>query len=297
MNAFTASGDLGASEANSIREAFCRLSDDYLLSQGEASPEDRIDLLETLLGRDVCRRLGIFRIPPRFLLSVVIPVYNEANTIGQVIERVRSVGIPCEIVVVDDCSTDGSRDSMEAFRHDDDVKLVFHEKNQGKGAALKSGFSHVAGDVVVIQDADLEYDPRDLRLLLQPILEDEADVVYGSRFSGSDRTVSPLWHRSGNLTITALSNLATGLKFTDVETCYKMFRRSLVDRFTPTLREKRFGIEIEMTAKLARMKDVRFYERPISYAKRTYAEGKKIGWRDAVSALRCMVRYMFTKRL
>jgi hypothetical protein len=145
--------------------------------------------------------------------------------------------------------------------------------------------------VVVIQDADMEYDPRDFRLLIQPIVDDEADVVYGSRFADASRPESPCWHQSGNQFITWLSNLATGLRLTDVETCYKTFRRELVDRMTPTLREKRFGIEIEMTAKLAKMKNVRFLERPISYAKRTYAQGKKIGLRDAVRAVWCILRY------
>ncbi|QDU96716.1 glycosyltransferase family 2 protein [Lignipirellula cremea] len=290
MSNFSQPRDSGASEANLIREAFCQLSDQLLTAKSETT-EDRAALLEQLLGPNVCRRLGIYSIPADFLLSVVIPVYNEEKTIARVIERVRQIDLPCEMVIVDDCSQDGTRAALEAFRDAPDIRLVFHEKNQGKGAALKSGFAAVSGDVVVIQDADMEYDPRDLRQLLQPILENEADVVYGSRFSGSDHAVSPLWHRSGNQLITAMANLATGLKFTDVETCYKMFRRELIDQMTPTLREKRFGIEIEMTCKLARRKDVRFHERPISYNRRSYAEGKKIGWRDAVRAFWCMLRY------
>lgn len=244
-----------------------------------------------LLGDDVCRRLGIYRLPAGFLLSVVIPCFNELNTIGPVIERVRGTGIPTEIVVVDDGSRDGTRDVLERLRGQPGLKIVFHERNQGKGAALRTGFLEATGDVVVVQDADLEYDPLDFRLLLQPLVEDRADVVFGTRFGHNDRPVSPLWHQAVNQLITRLSNLKTGLRLTDVETCYKMFRRELIQQIAPHLRERGFGIELELAHKLAKLPGVRFYERPVSYARRTYAEGKKIGAKDGFWALWCILRY------
>jgi len=254
------------------------------------SPE-AIELLERLLGVGVCRRLGIYRLPDEFLLSVVIPVFNEARTIEEIIRRVRACGIPCEMIVVDDGSTDGTRDLLEKYRDNDDLTLIFHAHNQGKGAALKSGFLKAAGDVVVVQDADLEYDPADYARLLQPIVENLADVVYGSRFTGGSHRVLYFWHSAGNRLITLLSNLFTNLNLTDIETCYKMFRRELIQKIAPTLREKRFGVEPELTAKVARVPGVRIYERPINYSGRTYAQGKKIGWRDGVRALWCILRY------
>lgn len=257
---------------------------------------DRIEVLEGLLGRENCRQLGIYRIPSDFLLSVVIPVFNEVRTLEHVIQRVRAVGIACEIICVDDGSTDGTRDLLprlaeQAVAQGEKLKVVLHERNQGKGAALKTGFLNVTGDVVVIQDADMEYDPQDFRRLLQPILEDKADVVYGSRFSHDDGPVLHYWHALGNRVITRLANWRWGLHFSDVETCYKMVRRELIEEIAPTLRERRFGVELELTAKLIRRQGVRFFERPISYAGRSYAEGKKIGWRDGLSAMRCILRY------
>lgn len=246
---------------------------------------------EQLLGADVCRRLGIFRLPEGFVLSVVIPCFNEVRTIAHVIQRVRDTELPCEIIVVDDGSTDGTRDALRNLAAQTDLRIVLHERNQGKGAALRTGFEHATGDVVTVQDADLEYDPRDFRYLLQPIVEDVADVVYGSRFSGNDRQVGPLWHLAVNQLITKLFNLRHGRKFTDVETCYKLFRRSLIQEIAPSLREQRFGIELEMTARLLRKGNVRFFERPISYARRTFSEGKKINWRDGLAALWCIVKY------
>lgn len=243
------------------------------------------------ISDDDRRRLGLFTLPPDFLLSVVIPCYNEVRTISRVIERVKATQLPCEILIVDDGSTDGTRDLLGGMGSDPQVRVIFHEANQGKGAALKTGFSLARGDVVVVQDADLEYDPRDIRALLQPIVEDVADVVYGSRFTGPDRHVAPLWHLAANQIISRFFSLRHGQKFTDVETCYKVFRRPLLQEIVPTLREKRFGIELEMTAKLLRRPGVRFFERPISYARRTFAEGKKIGWRDAFAALWCICRY------
>jgi len=283
-------------DTHQLRDAFIGLANDCLSKQQahdsqQAGPTDHVELLEQKLGKGVCRRLGIYRLPEGFLLSVVIPVYNEAATVENVLQRVRDVGLPCEMVIVDDGSQDGTRDVLKRLEEADDVKVVLHEKNQGKGAALKTGFTHVKGDVVVVQDADKEYDPRDLLLLLEPLLDDRADVVYGSRFSAGDRSVSPSWHRGVNGLITKLSNFRTRLRFTDVETCYKVFRRALVEEFAPTLQERGFGVELEMTAKLAKMKDIRFHERPISYDRRSYAEGKKIGWRDGVWALWCIMRY------
>ena len=247
--------------------------------------------LEKLLGADQCRRLGIYRLPANFVLSVVIPCFNEAKTIEQIVQRVRDTRIPCEIIIVDDGSTDGTRELLDSLRHDVGLKIVFHEKNQGKGAALRTGFLKATGDVVVVQDADLEYDPRDLRYLLQPIIENVADVVYGSRFSGPDRHVAPLWHLAANQLITRLFSLRHGRKFSDVETCYKLFRRSLIQAIAPELTEKRFGIELEMTAKVLRMPNVLIFERPISYMRRTFAQGKKIGWRDGIAALWCILKY------
>jgi glycosyltransferase involved in cell wall biosynthesis len=220
-----------------------------------------------------------------------MPVYNESRTIDEIICRVRACGVACELIIVDDGSTDGTREILEKYRPDDDVTLVFHAANQGKGAALKSGLLRAKGDVVVIQDADLEYDPADYINLLQPIVEDQADVVFGSRFRGGSHRVLYFWHAAGNRFLTLLSNVFTNLNLSDIETCYKMFRREIVEQIAPTLREKRFGIEPEMTAKIARIPGVRIYERPISYSGRTYAQGKKIGWRDVLRALWCIVRY------
>jgi len=285
MKPFTFRGDMTPSELNDLRENLLAALVADGLSQKEASRQ-----LRSQLGDELADILGVVTPPDDFLLSVVIPVFNEARTCDQVIERVRKIGLPLEMVLVDDGSSDGSRDLLQTYTDDEDIRVILHEKNRGKGAAITTGFANVGGNVVVIQDADLEYDPRDFCLLIAPFFADEADVVYGSRFSGS-RKASPFWHRSGNRTITRLANVFTGLKFTDVETCYKMFRRDLIDQITPTLKENRFGIEIEISAKLAKLPDVRFFERPISYDKRGYDEGKKIGLRDAFRALYCMVRY------
>jgi glycosyltransferase involved in cell wall biosynthesis len=259
---------------------------------GEAVGEsDRAGLLKHLLGDSVCRRLGIYALPAEFLLSVVIPVYNEVDTVSEVVSRVRRSGVPCEIVLVDDGSTDGTRQLLESWPAQPNLKILFHERNQGKGAALKTGFQHVTGNAVIVQDADLEYDPAEYRYLLQPIIQDGADAVFGSRFAGDNQRVLYFWHYVGNRLLTMLSNCVTNLNLTDMETCYKVFTRETIQRIAPTLREKRFGIEPEITAKVARLPGVRIHERPISYSGRTYAEGKKITWRDGLRALWCIVRY------
>ncbi len=256
-----------------------------------AQTADRFAELEKLLGAAVCRRLGIYPLPEGFLLSVVIPVFNEVRTIDKVLERVRSCGIPCELVIVDDGSTDGTRERLNSYADDADVTLVLHPANRGKGAALRTGFMQAKGDVVIVQDADLEYDPADYARLLQPIIEGEADVVFGSRFIGDSHRVLYFWHSAGNKFLTLLSNIFTNLNLTDIETCYKMFRREIIQQIAPRLQEDRFGIEPELTAKLARIPGVRIYERPISYSGRTYAQGKKIGWRDGFRALWCILKY------
>lgn len=252
---------------------------------------DAHELLEAVLGPAVCRRLGFIRLPDDFVLSVVIPVFNELRTVEEVIRRVRDCGIRTQIILVDDGSTDGTRELLEKYRRDTDIVLVFHEHNRGKGAALKTGFLRATGDVVVVQDADLEYDPAEFVKLLQPIIEDKADVVFGSRFTGDSHRVLYFWHAAGNRFITLLSNVFTNLNLSDIETCYKMFRREVIAQIAPALQENRFGIEPELTAKVARLPDVRIYERPITYSGRTYAQGKKIGWRDGFRALWCILKY------
>lgn len=221
-------------------------------------------------------------------LSIVIPVYNECATLRDIHARVRAVDIDKEIIFVDDCSTDGSREILASLAGDS-TRVVLHDVNRGKGAALRTGFRYVTGDIVIIQDADLEYDPAQYPKLIQPILEGKADVVYGSRFiSGEYRRVLFFWHMVGNKLLTLLSNLLTNLNLTDMETCYKVFRREILEKVT--IEEDRFGFEPEITAKIARL-NARIYEVGISYSGRTYGEGKKISWKDGVSALRCIIKY------
>ena len=223
-------------------------------------------------------------------LSVVVPVYNEVGTIDQILERVQRVPIEKEIVVVDDCSTDGTRDRLTTLQQrGGGFRLVLHESNQGKGAALRTGFREATGDIVIVQDADLEYDPDDYPKLIAPILDGKADVVYGTRFSGGEsHRVLYFWHFIGNKLLTLLSNVFTDLNLTDMETCYKVFRRDVLQRIH--VEENRFGFEPEMTAKVARLR-VRVYEVGISYAGRTYDEGKKINWKDGLRALWCILKY------
>ena len=229
-------------------------------------------------------------------LSVVIPVYNEIETMETLIERVRNEPHEKEIILVDDASTDGTRERLEELvasgaYAEPEIRVFYHDRNRGKGAALRTGFQHVRGEVVIIQDADLEYDPREYGALLEPILDGRADVVYGSRFLGGPHRVLFFWHYVGNRFLTLLSNMFTNLNLTDMETCYKVLRKEVLD--TMTLRSNRFGIEPEITAKIARGKRWRIYETPISYSGRDYAEGKKIGWKDGIAAIFFIVWFRF----
>jgi glycosyltransferase involved in cell wall biosynthesis len=221
-------------------------------------------------------------------LSVVIPVFNEVTTIRTIIKRVQDVALEKEIVIVDDCSTDGTRELLQGLP-DVGLRVLFHDRNRGKGAALRTGFSHVTGDIVVVQDADLEYNPEEYHRLLRPILDGRADIVYGSRFLSSDEhRVLLFWHSVGNKFLTLLSNMFTNLNLTDMETCYKMFRVEVLKGLR--LEQDRFGFEPEFTAKVARKK-WRIYEIGISYSGRDSGEGKKITWKDGVSALWCIIKY------
>ena len=222
-------------------------------------------------------------------LSVVIPVFNEKDSIKELIERVDSVSLGKEIIIVDDFSTDGTREVLKELNTVGHLSIFYHNKNMGKGAALRTGFEHVTGDTVIIQDADLEYDPAEYPKLIQPILDGRADVVYGSRFSGGEyHRVLLFWHMLGNKFLTFFSNMLTNLNLTDMETCFKVFRSDVIKGIK--IEENRFGFEPEITAKLAKLK-LRIYEVGISYSGRNYSEGKKIGWRDGVSALRCIIKY------
>jgi glycosyltransferase involved in cell wall biosynthesis len=222
-------------------------------------------------------------------LSVVMPAFNEAATIDEVIRVVLAQPVTAELVIVDDHSTDATWDRLQAWpARDARVRLFQHEVNQGKGAALRTAISHATAPWVIIQDADLEYDPAEYRLLLAPALAGRADVVFGTRFAGGEHRVLYYWHSLGNRFLTTLSNMFTDLSLTDMEVCYKLFRREIVQSIR--IEENRFGFEPEITAKVAALK-VRIYEVPISYNGRTYAEGKKIGWKDGFSALRCILKY------
>jgi glycosyltransferase involved in cell wall biosynthesis len=227
------------------------------------------------------------------LLSIVIPVYNEHELVPRLLSRVEAVGLPDgvakEIVMVDDHSTDGTREWLKTLQaHRPDLRIAFHETNRGKGAALRTGFGVASGDIVLVQDADLEYDPREYPVLIEPILDGRADVVFGTRFLGHTHRVLYYWHAVGNWLLTMLSNMLSNVNLTDMECCYKVFRREVLDGLD--LREDRFGFEPEITAKVARL-GCRIYEVPVSYSGRTYAEGKKINWRDGVSAIRCILKY------
>jgi glycosyltransferase involved in cell wall biosynthesis len=237
---------------------------------------------------------------PTPLLTVVIPVYNEIATLDRVLAAVQAVDIDSEVVIVDDFSTDGTRDRLrELAERDPALRVYYQERNQGKGAALRLGFRNARGRFVIVQDADLEYDPREFHKLLKPLLEGRADVVFGSRFSGSeDHRVLYFWHSVGNRFLTLLSNMMTNLNIADMETCYKVFRRDIIQDIT--IEENRFGVEPEITAKVAAYrldgKPLRIYEVGISYHGRTYEEGKKAGWKDGMWALWCIFKYNLLAR-
>lgn len=264
---------------------------------GDLPPYDQ---LVKLLGPGVCKRLGIYPVPADLLLSVVIPVYNERHTLHLLLAKVREVPIRKQIILVDDCSRDGTRELLQEMQQTDpDLTIAFHQVNQGKGAALRTGFTLATGQIVIVQDADLEYDPSEYPRLIEPIVDGRADVVFGSRFIGETHRVLNFWHSMGNQFLTWLSNMFTDLNLTDMEVCYKVFRREVIQNIS--LKQNRFGFEPEVTAKVARFRvpategrperRCRIYEMPVSYSGRDYAEGKKIGWRDGVQAIYCIVRY------
>ncbi len=223
------------------------------------------------------------------ILSVIIPCFNEVKTLNELLAAVKECGVEdLEIIIVDDCSTDGTRELLKNL-NDDKIKVLYHEFNKGKGAALRTGFKSATGDICIVQDADLEYDPKEFPLLLDPIIKNKADVVFGSRFqSGRPHRVVYFWHRIGNGVLTLLSNFFTDLNLSDMETCYKAFRTEVIKSID--IKENRFGFEPEITAKISKM-DLRIYEVGISYYGRTYDEGKKIGWKDGVRAIYCILKY------
>ena len=223
-------------------------------------------------------------------LSIIIPCYNERQTIADLVAAVKRAPIASkEIIIVDDGSTDGTQETLKSLR-EDEVVVLFHNKNQGKGAALRTGFQSASGDICIVQDADLEYDPQELPIVIGPIVDGKADVVFGSRFQGGrPHRVVYFWHRMGNGCLTLLSNIFSDLNLSDMETCYKAFRREVIQSIN--LKENRFGFEPEVTAKVSRKQGIRIYEVGISYYGRTYEEGKKIGWKDGARAIYCILKY------
>jgi glycosyltransferase involved in cell wall biosynthesis len=221
-----------------------------------------------------------------------MPVYNEKNTVSKIIDKVLKLDIVKEIIVVDDCSTDGTRELLKSTKFDPRVKLLFHDKNTGKGAALRTGFKNISADIAVIQDADLEYDPNELLDMIKPIQAGQADVVYGSRLSGGKpQRVYLFWHRVGNDFLSFLTNFLYNTTLTDMETCYKMFKRSVIDKIN--IKSNDFSVEPELTAKILKNKSLRVYELPISYYGRSYSEGKKINWTHGFGALWTLIKYRF----
>lgn len=247
------------------------------------------------LGDEACVRMAIYSLPNEFRLSVIVPIFNECNTLATVVDKLRGTGLPLQCILVDDGSTDGTGELVETYRGEPDIIVIRHAANQGKGVAIRSGIAVATGTVIVIQDADAEYDPADFRCLLQPIVLGDADVVLGTRFSPGNRQPSPWWHRAINHLITAFAGAAIGVSMSDIETCYKMAARQHFEAIVGDLRERRFGIEIELMARWAR-RGLRFTERPIRYNHRHFAAGKKIGWQDGISALRCIVQYGWLRR-
>ena len=222
------------------------------------------------------------------MISVIIPVYNEVTTIKEIVKRVQSVDLAKEIIIVDDASTDGTREALNELKEGEGITVLFHESNQGKGAALRTACKEVKGDIVIIQDADLEYDPQEYSKLIRPIIEGKADAVYGSRFLGGPHRVLLFWHYVGNKLLTLFSNMFTNLNLTDMETCYKVFKTSLLKELS--IESNRFGVEPEITTKLAKLK-CKIYEVDISYSGRDYGEGKKINWKDGIAAFYWIVKY------
>ena len=226
-------------------------------------------------------------------ISIVMPCYNEVNTIHKIIKNVSKVDIDKELIIVDDYSTDGTRDVLKGFNGDKNIRVIYHDKNLGKGAALRTGFMHASGSIVIIQDADLEYNTQEYHKLIKPIIDGRADVVYGSRFiSSEERRVLFFWHFLGNSFLTLLSNIFTNLNLSDMETCYKVFKADVIKNIK--IEENRFGFEPEITAKIAK-KGYRIFEIGISYSGRDYSEGKKIGWKDGVRATWCIIKYNVIK--
>ena len=235
-------------------------------------------------------------------LTIVIPAYNEGKTIHRILDKIKVVQLPYainkEVIIVNDCSKDNTEEAIQRYISNNPelpIRYLKHEVNKGKGAALHTGIEHASGEYVIIQDADLEYDPQEYKLLLQPVLDGFADVVYGSRFMGGNpHRILFFWHSIGNKFLTALSNMFSNLNLTDMETCYKLFRTSTIQQIN--FRENRFGFEPEVTAKIARIPNIRIYEVGISYYGRTYEEGKKIGWRDGFRAIYCIIKYNIFSR-
>lgn len=252
------------------------------LESCEGMVKDELESFQNAsLGTDPSKRTD-------YLLSIVVPVYNEEATVARVISRVAALPLNLEIIVVDDCSTDGTREVLSLLSGIESVKVILKDVNAGKGAAIRTGFEVATGDFLVIQDADLEYDPRDIPQLIQPLLRGEADIVYGSRFIGEEVQDESWIHRLGNAVLTGASNLFSGLKLTDMETCYKAFTKEALEDIE--IEQDRFGLEPELTAKLARQ-GFKFVEVPISYDSRGYDEGKKIGFKDLLNAIYCIGRY------
>lgn len=251
------------------------------------------EFADELTAEQSDRQSGLdYALPHEFKLSVIVPVYNEEDTIATIVSRLMQLPFRTEIVIVEDGSTDGTRDVLTRLAHFCDLKILYHQRNQGKGAAIRTAIPNVTGDIVVIQDADFEYDPKDLIQVIRPLVNGDADVSYGSRYLGNHSQVkkSSFLHRLGNQVLTCLSNCVTGLHLTDMETCYKAFPRSIIQRIT--IQQNRFGFEPEITAKLAKRR-YRFQECPIHYHARNWSEGKEIGWKDAISTLWCIFRYRF----
>jgi glycosyltransferase involved in cell wall biosynthesis len=289
-NSFASSGSVPVhvSPSERVPQSSVGMNDRTLESMTKTL--DQIEMLHELIETDRAFEVDPidFELPRNFKLSIIMPVYNEEATIHTILGRVAALPIPKEIVLVDDCSTDRTRELLEPLAELETLKIVYKPENEGKGAALRTGMQCATGNVVIIQDADLEYDPRDIPRVIRPIVEGKADVVYGSRFAGDEQQDPSFLHRFGNGMLTRASNLLTGLKLTDMETCYKAFRRDALRGLE--IRQNRFGFEPEVTAKLAR-RGCRFQEVPIRYNARGYEEGKKIGVRDAVNALYCIMRY------